>query len=237
MTIHIITLFPEMLHGFLSESMMKRAENMGAVRFNLVQLRDFADDKHHTTDDRPFGGGPGMVLKAEPLARAIESVHSAGARVILMTPQGHPFQQADAQRLSQHSGDLILLCGHYEGIDERIVELFVDEEISIGDYVLTNGALPAAVVVDALVRLLPGVVGGEDATELESFSQNMLDYPQYTRPTSFRDLDVPEILKSGDHGAIAKWRKEQALDKTRAIRPDLLEKSQESPDSRLDESP
>ena len=220
--IDIITLFPDMLSGFLNESMMKRAQNMGAVTFNLVQLRAFTDDVHHTTDDRPFGGGPGMVLKPEPLYKAITSLKREDSHVIFMTPQGTPFKQAKAQALSSKS-HLIIVCGHYEGIDQRIRETLIDEEISIGDYVLTNGALSATVVVDATVRLIPGVLGGEGGTESESFTENLLDFPQYTRPAEFMGQKIPDILLSGDHAAIAKWRHEQALKLTRKNRPDLLE--------------
>ncbi len=220
--IDILTLFPEMLEGFLGASMMARAVKQEAVRFKLIDPRAFATDPHHTADDRPYGGGPGMVMKPEPLAAAIESVKTGGSRVIYLSPQGTPFKQAEAERLAGES-HLVLVCGHYEGIDERIIDLHIDEEISIGDYVLTNGVLPAAVVADAVVRLLPGVVGGEGGTEAESFSSGLLDFPHYTRPEEFRDMKVPEILLSGDHAAIARWRAEQARERTRERRPDLLD--------------
>ena len=220
--IDIITLFPDMLSGFLNHSMMKRAQDMGAVTIEITQLRDFTDDVHHTTDARPFGGGPGMVLKPEPLYKAITSLKRDDSHVIFMTPQGEPFKQAKAQVLSEKT-HLILVCGHYEGIDQRIRETLIDEEISIGDYVLTNGALSATVVVDATVRLIPGVLGGEGGTESESFTENLLDFPQYTRPAEFMGQGIPEVLLSGDHAAIAKWRCEQALALTRKNRPDLLE--------------
>lgn len=221
MRVEIITLFPEMLSGFLEQSMMRRAVSLGAVSFSFVNPRDFATDVHRTTDDRPYGGGPGMVMKPEPLAAAIESVRTPDSRVIFLNPQGEPFRQATAERLAgwEH---LIFLCGHYEGIDERIVELFVDEEISLGDYVLTNGALAAGVVIDATVRLLPGVLGGAGAAAAESFSSGLLDHPHYTRPETFREKAVPPVLLSGDHAAIAAWRHAQALDRTRRRRPDLL---------------
>lgn len=222
MKIDVITIFPRMLEGFLGESMMRRAAQQGAVEFRLVDLRDFTDDKHRTTDDRPFGGGPGMVMKPEPLFRAIESVKKADTRVILMCPQGRPFKQAVARELSA-CPHLVLVCGHYEGVDERVREALVDDEISIGDYVLTNGALAAAVVVDAVVRLLPGVVGGEGAVEQESFSDGLLEYPHYTRPAEFRGMSVPDVLLSGDHAAIARWRLEESRKRTRARRPDLLD--------------
>jgi len=219
--IHIITIFPEMLTGFLNESMMKRAANAEHVSFATVDLRDFTDDAHRTTDDRPYGGGPGMLMKPEPIFRAVESIRKPDSRVILMSPQGRPFDQSCAQRLSNEL-NLIFICGHYEGIDERIREDLVDEEISIGDYILTNGALAAAVVTDALVRLIPGVLGaGPDATETESFSTNSLEYPQYTRPAIFRGKQVPEVLLSGDHGKIADWRARKAKERTEQRRPDL----------------
>ncbi|MDF7808642.1 tRNA (guanosine(37)-N1)-methyltransferase TrmD [Pontiellaceae bacterium B12219] len=222
--IDVITLFPGMLTGFLEESMMKRAANAGLVEFNVVNPRDFTTDKHNTTDDRPFGGGPGMVMKCEPLFAAIESVRTAESRVILMTPSGKTFKQAEARRLADDYHHLIFVCGHYEGIDERVREALVDEEISIGDYVLTNGVLSAAVVIDAVARLRPGVLGGGAvATEDESFSSGLLEFPQYTRPPEFRGMQVPEILFSGDHGKIAAWRHEQALKRTKEHRSDLLD--------------
>jgi tRNA (guanine37-N1)-methyltransferase len=221
MKIDVITIFPDMLDGFTGQSMMKRAAKAGHVTFRGLNLRDFTDDKHRTTDDRPFGGGPGMVMKPEPVFRAVESVRSEKSRVILMCPQGKPFTQKRAQELSSEE-HLIFVCGHYEGLDERIREALIDEEISIGDYVLTNGVLPAAVVIDAVVRLIPGVLGGEGATEQESFSESLLEYPQYTRPPEFRGMKVPEDLLSGDHAAIAKWRRQQSEKRTAERRPDLL---------------
>jgi len=221
--IDVITIFPGMLDGFLGESMLKRAVRMGAVRFRAVNLRDFTRDAHRTTDDRPYGGGPGMVMKPEPLFEAVDSVADAGARVVLMSPQGRPFTQADARRLAKER-HLVFVCGHYEGVDERVLEARISEEISIGDYVLTNGVLPAAVVIDAVVRLLPGVLGGEGATEEESFSRGLLEYPQYTRPAEYRGMRVPEVLLSGDHGEVARWRAEQSRKRTLGRRPDLLER-------------
>ena len=220
MQIDVITIFPGMLNGFLGESMMKRAAEQGAATFRAIDLRDHATGKHRTTDDRPFGGGPGMVMKPEPLFAAIEAVRTPAARVILMCPQGRPFSQSLARELSS-SPHLVFVCGHYEGVDERVRTSCVTDEISIGDYVLTNGVLPAAVVIDAVVRLLPGVVGGEGGTEQESFSQGLLEYPQYTRPAEFRGQAVPEILLSGDHAAIARWRLEQSRRRTAERRPDL----------------
>jgi tRNA (guanine37-N1)-methyltransferase len=221
MLIDVITIFPGMLDGFLGESMMKRATKLGAVNFRTINLRDFTSDRHHTTDDRPFGGGPGMVMKPEPLFLAVESVRTPASKVILMTPTGQTFNQAKALELTRES-HLIFICGHYEGVDERVREALVHEELSIGDYVLTNGVLPAAVVMDAVVRLIPGVLGGEGAAEQESFSTGLLEYPHYTRPADFRGRKVPEVLLNGDHGEIARWRAEQARQITQARRPDLL---------------
>lgn len=222
--VDVVTLFPDMLTGFLEESMMKRAANLKAVTFRLINPRDFATDIHRTTDDRAYGGGPGMVMKPEPLTAALESVHTPNSQVIYLSPQGTPFHQAEAESLAQTT-HLILLCGHYEGIDQRVLDTWVDREISIGDYVLTNGALAAGVVIDATVRLLPGVVGGgPEATQAESFSSGLLDHPHYTRPEEFRGENVPEVLLSGNHAAIAAWRHEKAMEKTRRVRPDLLNK-------------
>lgn len=222
MRVDVITIFPEMLDGFLGQSMMKRAASAGHVEFNLINLRDFADDKHRKTDDRPFGGGPGMVMKPEPVFKAVESVRTGNSRVILMCPQGAPFKQSRARSLSE-SDHLIFICGHYEGVDERIRQYLVDEEISIGDYILTNGVLAAAVVIDSVVRLRPDVLGGDGATEQESFTEPLLEGPQYTRPADFRGWRVPEELVSGDHGAIAAWHREQAEKRTAERRPDLLD--------------
>ncbi|MCL1887340.1 MAG: tRNA (guanosine(37)-N1)-methyltransferase TrmD [Kiritimatiellaeota bacterium] len=222
MRIDILTVFPNMLKGFLEESMVKRAARMGAVEIRVADLRDFAQDARRTTDDRPFGGGPGMIMKPEPLFEAVEALKTPGARVILMAPAGRPFDQAAARALSAEA-HLILVCGHYEGVDERFVEAHVTDELSIGDYVLTNGALPAAVVTDAVVRLLPGVLGGGDeATADESFSRPLLEHPQYTRPPVFRGMRVPSVLQDGNHPQIAAWRRQRALDRTSRRRPDLL---------------
>jgi len=221
--IDVITLFPGMLQGFLEESILKRAAQKGAVAFNTVDLRRFTTDRHHTTDDRPFGGGPGMVMKPEPLFKAVESVATPEARVILMTPQGRRFDQAAAAKLARQT-HLVFVCGHYEGVDERVRTHLATDEISIGDYVLTNGVLPAAVVIDAVVRLIPGVLGNDSATTEESFAAGRLEYPQYTRPRVCRGLEVPEVLVSGDHEEIARWRQEQSARRTQDRRPDLLEK-------------
>ena len=221
--IDVITLFPGMLRGFLEESMLKRASRMGAVNFQVVNLRDFAHDARRTADDRPYGGGPGMVMKPELLFAAAEAVRTPEARVILMTPQGRKFAQREARRFAS-ARHLVLVCGHYEGVDERVREALVTDEISIGDYVLTNGTLPAAVVIDAVVRLLPGVLGGgAEATESESFTDGRLEFPQYTRPPEFRGMRVPDVLLGGDHVAVAEWRRRQALDRTAKRRPDLLQ--------------
>lgn len=221
LAIDVITIFPGMLKGFLDESMIKRAVEKNAVRIRALDLRLFTRDVHRTTDDRPYGGGAGMVMKPEPIFEAVEAVRTPGARVLLMTPQGRRFDQALAQELALER-HLIFLCGHYEGVDERVSEALVTDEVSIGDYVLTNGALPAAVVIDAVVRLIPGVLGADDATEEESFVAERLEYPQYTRPAEFRGRKVPDVLLSGNHEAIARWRSEQALARTKKRRPDLL---------------
>jgi tRNA (guanine37-N1)-methyltransferase len=223
LAIDVVTIFPQMLRGFLEESMLKRASNKGIVRFNLVDLRQFTTDVHRTTDDRPYGGGPGMVMKPEPIFEAVESVAGPKARVILMTPQGRRFDQAYARELAQEK-HLVFVCGHYEGVDERVCEKLVTDEISIGDYVLTNGVVAAAVVIDSVVRLLPGALGAVDGAVDESFSEGLLEYPQYTRPPEYRGMKVPDILSSGNHPEIAKWRREQALDRTKKRRPDLIEK-------------
>lgn len=221
MKIDILTLFPEMLEGVLHSSILDRARKSGAVEFRVVDVRDFARDRHRTVDDRPFGGGPGMVMKCEPLVEAIESLREEGSRVIYLTPEGGRFDQAQAAELS-NSHHLIFVSGHYEGIDERVRDGWVDMEISIGDYVLTNGTLAAAVVTDAVVRLLPGVLGNEASSQTESFSDGLLEGPQYTRPDTFRGMEVPEVLKTGNHQAIRQWRLDQARQRTAERRPELL---------------
>ncbi len=219
--ISIITIFPQLVDALLGESILKRAAESGLVSFKSVDLRDFTDDRHRTTDDRPYGGGPGMVMKPEPIFLAVESERRADSRVILMSPQGETFNQSLARNLSSQS-HLIFICPHYEGVDERVREHLVDAEISIGDYVLTNGILPAAVVIDAAVRLIPGVLGCDESSLQESFSEGTLEYPQYTRPDSYRDHAVPDILKSGNHELIAEWRRIKSIERTRLRRPDLL---------------
>ncbi|BDS08409.1 tRNA (guanine-N(1)-)-methyltransferase [Oceaniferula spumae] len=223
MRIDIITLFPEIALAPLSESIIRRAREAGLVDIHAHQLRDWATGKHRKTDEYLCGGGQGMLLKPEPIFAAVEELKGDDTQVILMTPQGAPFKQHHAQRLSS-SKHLIILCGHYEGVDHRVIETLVDEEISIGDYVLTNGAIAAAVVTDAIVRLIPGALGDARSPEEESFTNpNMLEAPAYTKPNDFRGMKVPEVLLSGDHGKIEAWKKEQAHQRTRANRPDLLE--------------
>jgi len=220
--IDVLTVFPRMLEGFFGESILRRAKAMGAVNLRAVDLRDFAHDARGTLDDKPYGGGAGMLMKPEPLFEAVETLRGAKTRVLAMTPQGAPFRQDTARRLAQEE-HLLFLCGHYEGIDERALEGLADEHISIGDYVLTNGALPAAVVVDAVVRLLPGVLGGgAEATAKESFSDGLLEQAQYTRPPVFRGRGVPEVLLQGDHAQVERWRRNQMLDRTAKRRPDLI---------------
>ena len=218
--IDIVTIFPRMLDGILGESILKRAQEAGLVQIRCVNLRDFATGAHLTTDDRPYGGGPGMVMKPEPVFKAVDALRRPESKVILMTPQGEPFKQATAMALSKEA-HLIILCGHYEGVDERIREALADLEISIGDYVLTNGVISAAIVVDAVVRLLPGALGGEGAADDESFTTGLLEYPHYTRPPVYRGMAIPEILTSGNHAEIAKWRRAQSIARTQARRPDL----------------
>ena len=221
MKIDILTLFPEICRAPLSESMMKRAQENKLVDLRIHNLRDWTTDKHHIVDDAPFGGGQGMVMKPEPIFDAVESLRGEGSTVVLMTPQGKRFTHATAMELSQRQ-HLIVICGHYEGVDHRVVEHLVDLEISIGDYVLTNGAIAATVLVDATVRLLPGVLGDEQSALDDSFSAKLLEAPQYTRPSEFREWKVPDILLSGNHAEIAAWRKEQGLKRTKENRPDLL---------------
>ena len=200
---------------------MKRAQENGIVDLRIHNLRDWTVDKHHIVDDAPFGGGQGMVMKPEPVFAAVEELRSQTSKVVLMSPAGHRFDQQTATQLSQES-DLIIICGHYEGVDHRVIEHLVNLEISIGDYVVTNGAIAAAVLVDAIVRLLPGALGHEQSAVDDSFNQGLLEAPQYTRPAEFRGWKVPQVLLSGNHAEIAKWRREQAKNRTRENRPDLL---------------
>jgi len=233
--IDIVTLFPEICRGPLSESIMKRAQEKGIVELHIHNLRDWTTDKHHVVDDAPFGGGQGMVMKPEPIFAAVEDLQrqtsnaqrptpnaqSQSLKVILMSPAGRRLDQEMVRQLS-HESHLIVVCGHYEGVDHRVIEHLVDLEISIGDYVLTNGAIAAVVLVDAIVRLLPGTLGHEQSAADDSFSSALLEAPQYTRPAEFRGWKVPEILLSGNHAEIAKWRREQSLKRTKKNRPDLL---------------
>jgi tRNA (guanine37-N1)-methyltransferase len=221
MKIDILTLFPDICRAPLGESIMKRAQENGILDLRVHNLRDWAKDKHHIVDDAPFGGGQGMVMKPEPIFAAVEDLRNQASKVVLASPAGHRFDQQTARHLSQDS-HLIILCGHYEGIDHRVIEHLVDLEISIGDYVLTNGAIAAVVLVDAIVRLLPGALGHEQSAEDDSFNHGFLEAPQYTRPAEFRGWKVPEVLLSGNHAEIAKWRKEQGLKRTSQNRPDLL---------------
>jgi len=221
MKIDILTLFPEICRAPLSESMMKRAQENQIVDLRIHNLRDWTTDKHHVVDDAPFGGGQGMVMKPEPIFAAVEDLRNRESKIILMSPAGRRFDQTMATDLSKES-HLIVICGHYEGVDQRVIEHLVDLEISIGDYVLTNGAIAAVVLVDAVVRLLPGVLGHEHSAADDSFSTGLLEGPQYTRPAEFRGWKIPEVLLSGNHAEIAKWRKEQAIKRTKQNRPDLL---------------
>ena len=243
MKIDIVTLFPEICRAPLNESMMKRAQEKGIVELHIHNLRDWTTDKHQVVDDAPFGGGQGMVMKPEPIFAAVEDlctvkqktsnaqrptpnvqqseIQNRKSKIILTSPAGRRFDQEMARQLSQES-HLIVVCGHYEGVDHRVIEHLVDVEISIGDYVLTNGAIAAVVLVDAIVRLLPGVLGHEQSASDDSFSAGLLEAPQYTRPADFRGWKVPEVLLSGNHAEIAKWRREQSLNRTKKNRPDLL---------------
>ena len=222
MRIDIVTLFPDVALAPLSDSIIQRARAAGIVEVFGHQLRDWSEDKHRRVDDSPCGGGQGMLLKPEPIFAAVEALRGEGTRVILMTPQWRPFKQVVAQEFAGEA-HLLILCGHYEGVDHRVIEALVDDEISIGDYILTNGALAAAVVCDAVIRLLPGALGDERSPVDESFSDpNLLEPPSYTRPIEFRGMVVPEVLVSGHHGKIAEWKAAQALARTRENRPDLL---------------
>ncbi len=225
MQFDVLTLFPRMLEGPLEESILKRASERGLVAVRVHNLRDFTHDKHRVVDDKPFGGGPGMLLKPEPIFEAVETLQRADTRVVLMCPQGRPLTTAVARELAQQP-HVLIICGHYEGVDERVREALVDDEISIGDYVLTNGALAAAVVVDAVARHVPGVLGDAESAARDSFAAGLLEGPQYTRPAEFRGMKVPDVLVSGNHEEIARWRAEQARNRTQKRRPDLLEGTQ-----------
>jgi tRNA (guanine37-N1)-methyltransferase len=220
----IVTIFPRMFDGPTREGILGRAIGRGLVDLRVFDLRDFTEDRHRTVDDVAYGGGPGMVLKPAPLFRAVEHIRESRGEpvaVVLTSPQGRPFRQADAVRLSR-SGHVVVLCGRYEGVDERVRDQVATEEISIGDYVLTGGEMPALVMLDAVVRLLPGAVGDEQSVEWDSFTRGLLDYPHYTRPADFRGFKVPDVLLSGHHEQVRRWRKQQAVARTLARRPDLL---------------
>ena len=221
MKIDVLTLFPAMFTGPLDESIIKRAREAGRLDLAIHNLRDYAHDRHKTVDDRPFGGGPGMLLKPEPIFEAVESLGDERTHVVLLGPAGRPFTQAIAGDLAQRE-HIVFLCGSYEGVDERVREALVDDELSIGDYVLTNGGLPAMVIIDAVTRLLPGALGDDASAADESFSHGLLEYPHYTRPAEFRGMKVPEMLMSGHHAEIEKWRAGQARQRTAERRPDLL---------------
>src|SRR5882724_6524386 len=221
MKIDVLTLFPAMFAGPLDESIIMRARKKGLLDLQIHDLRNWTHDRHRTVDDKPFGGGPGMLLKVEPLFEAVESLKREKTKVILLSPGGRKFSQEIARELAERK-DLLLVTGHYEGFDERVREELADDELSIGDYVLTNGALPAMVVIDAVTRLLPGVLGDDESSSDESFSHGLLEYPQYTRPAEFRGMKVPDVLVSGNHAEIAKWRAQQAKLRTETQRPDLL---------------
>jgi tRNA (guanine37-N1)-methyltransferase len=221
MQIDILSLFPDYFEGPFKVSMLKRAIEKGLLEIRLKDVREFGEGKHQKVDDRPYGGGAGMVLMPGPMVQAIRSLKREGSHVVYLSPQGKPLDAAVCQRLAKHS-HLILVCGHYEGMDERVIEKEVDEEISIGDYVLTNGCLAAIVLVDATVRFIPGVLGHESAAELESFQNGLLEGPCYTRPEEFEGMQVPEVLKKGHHAEIAKWRLLKGKEKTQRIRPDLI---------------
>lgn len=226
MRIDYLTLFPEMFEGVLNHSILKRAQDKGMLNVNTVNFRDFAENKHNQVDDYPFGGGQGMVLKPEPIFNALESLQQTDeTRVVLMCPQGEPFTQEKAQELSE-AEHLVFICGHYEGYDERIREHLVTDEISIGDYVLTGGELPAMTMTDAIVRLIPGVLGNQQSHEDDSFQDGLLEFPQYTRPREYRGMNVPDVLLSGNHARIDAWRREQKLLRTYRNRPDLLDKAE-----------
>lgn len=233
MRIHILTLFPNMLSGPFSESIIKRAVDRGLVEIALYNIRDYTSDRHHVVDDYPYGGGQGMVLKPEPIFAAVESTkNESEVPVILLTPQGRLFNQMVAEELAGY-GEMILMCGHYEGVDERVREHLVTDEISIGDYVLSGGELAAMVIVDAVVRQLPGALGAEEAVREDSHSSGLLEYPQYTRPRVFQGWEVPQVLLSGNHAEIASWRREQSIIRTLRRRPDLLERADLSREERM----
>ena len=223
--IGIVTIFPNIFKPILNESIIKRAQEKGKVKFEIFDLRDYTDDPHRKVDDRPFGGGPGMVIRPEPVFNVMEEIKKKSLKVktILLTPQGVKFNQRIARRLSRERY-IVLICGRYEGIDERIREALIDEEISIGDYILTGGEVPALVLIEAIIRLIPGVLGDEESATLDSFENGLLEYPQYTRPANYKGMKVPDVLLSGNHKLIQQWRRKQALKRTKERRPDLMDK-------------
>ena len=227
MRIDVLTIFPKMFDSVLGESIIKRARGKGVVEINIIDLRLFSTDKHRKVDDKPFGGGPGMVMNAEPFFEAVNYIRKKTkdsrlkTRTILLSPKGRRFNHTLAKKLSKYE-HMVLLCGHYEGIDERVTSHLADEELSIGDFVLTGGELPAMVIIDSVVRLLPGALGDEDSSKDESFSENLLEYPHYTRPADYKGLKVPDVLLSGDHEKIKEWRRKEAVKITKKKRPDLL---------------
>lgn len=233
MRIDILTIFPEFFAEVFDFGIIRRAKEAEIVRINVHDLRQWATDKHRKTDDRPFGGGDGMVMKCEPIFLGVEEIvgtaergkYPPGTRVMLLTPQGRPLKQALAKEFAEKTGHIVMICGRYEGVDERVVAALVTDEISIGDYVLSGGEPAAVVLTDAIIRLLPNALGNEQSAENDSFSDGILDFPHYTQPRDFRGMEVPEVLLGGHHGEIDKWRKEKALEKTKKIRKDLLKRS------------
>lgn len=233
MKIHVLSLFPDMFTGVFGSSILKKAQEKGAVSLSVSDIRDFSTNKHKQVDDYPYGGGAGMVLKPEPMFQAVESItEGRNPRIILMCPQGERFTQKKAEELAKEE-DLVFLCGHYEGYDERIRTNLVTDEISIGDFVLTGGELPAMTVIDAVVRLLPGVLGQQDSHIQDSFSTGLLEHPHYTRPADFRGMKVPDVLLSGNHANIDKWREQESLKRTFERRPDLLEEMELTPEQKI----
>lgn len=221
MNIDIVTLFPEIVQGFFESSIMRRAVKSGKVSYNMIDFRNFATDKHHTCDDSPYGGGAGMVLKPQPLCDALNSIDAKEKRVIFASPSGKRLTQSLSEELSKEE-NLVFICGHYEGIDQRVIDLYVDDEISIGDYVISSGEVSSLVIIDSVYRLIDGVISSE-SLEDESFSDGLLEYPQYTRPEIYENMSVPPVLLNGNHKEINKWRLKKRLEKTKLNRPDLLE--------------
>jgi len=235
MTFDVVTIFPRMIEAGLAEGVVRRGIDKGLVDVGVHDLRDYTSDRHRTVDDVPYGGGPGMVMKVEPFHRAVEAIRArrgAPGAVVLLSPQGRAFTQAEARRL-RGLGNVVLLCGRYEGIDERVCDLFVTEELSVGDFVVSGGELPALLIIDAVSRLVPGVVGDEGSVEADSFTRGLLDYPHYTRPAEYAGLRVPDVLISGHHAEVRRWRRHQAVARTAARRPDLLSSAQLDDEERM----